>query len=965
MAPMNRHFHTRRHGKFERLEERRVLDASSLELVTVLGANANEASATSALETSGAGAAADILPDLVALADNANGWMHGWSIDTTEQPGNTLLRLTTAMGNTGEGAMEIRGGAALPGGGQEVFQRIYNDMGGSRDRLAGTFTYHPTHGHTHFDGFAQYHLREVTVDNGVGAIIASGDKVSFCLLDSEEFEPGAAPESYFTCTTTRQGISSGWADVYDQGLPDQWIDITGVPDGQYWLEVVADPDNHILETNESNNTERILIDLGGGSGTGDRFEVNNTFATATDLGALGELSELDLSIHEPNDDDYYTFTAAANGNIGISIFFTNALGDVDMELFDSSQVSIDSSTSTKDSENLVISALAGETYYLHVYGFDGDTNPDYDLVIGGFGGDQFESNDSFAGAHDLGTMGDFSASGLSIHVPGNDDYFLITAADNGIVNVSLSFTHALGDVDLQVFDINENFVDSSTSTTDSEFVSFSALAGQSFYVHVYGFDDATNPNYSLTIDGPGMPPDAYEVNNTFATAADLGPVGEQNIDGLSIHESNDDDYYTFTAAANGNIDISIFFTNALGDVDMELFDSSQVSIDSSTSTDDSENLVISALAGETYYLHVYGFDGDTNPDYDLVIDGPAYPLDAYEPNDSFAAAFSLGAVQNFNVNGLSIHATGNDDYYSIVAGSNGTLTVDIDFTHAYGDVDLQVFNAAQVQIGLSNSTANQEHLSVPVTAGATYVVRVYGFSGATNPIYNMAISAPLQGDYNSDGSVDAGDYVTWRRTYGTSVAPYTGADGNGDSMVDADDYIVWRANFGATAAGGGSSALQTSVANAEKTPSTATQRLRDVHLPLSSTKPVEGFAASIERSMTQPNIVAKPLVNEALIAAEVSTRHKDDSVILMGLLDAPTGTAHPRSFSAAAQKGLPVWSRASADLLLAEPQFAARAKAAAFDQEADWEVEHTASERAEEAGDSLLIAIDQAFDLFD
>ena len=562
---------------------------------------------------------------------------------------------------------------------------------------------------------------------------------------------------------------------------------------------------------------------------------------------MGELSELDLSIHEPNDDDYYTFTAAANGNIDISIFFTNDLGDVDMELFDSSQVSIDSSTSTDDSEKLVISALAGETYYLHVYGYDGDTNLEYEL----------------------------------------------------------------------------------------------------------------------SIDGPAQLPDAYEVNNTFATAADLGPVGDRNIDGLSIHESDDDDYYKITAAATGNIDFSIFFSDALGDVDMAIYDGSQMFLDDSTSTGDSENVIVAATASATYYVRVYGFSGATNPDYDLVIDGPAYPLDAYELNDSFATAYSLGAVQNFNVNGLSIHATGNDDYYSIVAGSNGTLSLDIDFTHAYGDVDLQVLDAAQVQIGLSNSTASQEHLSVPVTAGATYVVRVYGFSGATNPIYNMAISGPLQGDYNSDGSVDAGDYVTWRRTSGTSVAPYTGADGNGDSMVDADDYIVWRANFGATAAGGGSSALQTSVANAEKTPFTAPQRLRDVHLPLSSSNPVEGFAASMERSMTQPNVVAKPLINEAFIAAEVSTRHKYDSVILMGSVDAPTGTAHPRSLSAPAQKVLPVWSRAANDLLLAEPQFAAWAKAAAFDQEANWETKHTASERAEETGDSLLIAIDQAFDLFD
>jgi hypothetical protein len=44
----------------------------------------------------------------------------------------------------------------------------------------------------------------------------------------------------------------------------------------------------------------------------------------------------------------------------------------------------------------------------------------------------------------------------------------------------------------------------------------------------------------------------------------------------------------------------------------------------------------------------------------------------------------------------------------------------------------------------------------------------------------------LQGDYNNDGSVDAADYVVWRKTIGTPAA-----------------YNVWRSNFGAGAGSGG------------------------------------------------------------------------------------------------------------------------------------------------------------------
>ena len=59
----------------------------------------------------------------------------------------------------------------------------------------------------------------------------------------------------------KQGISVGWADVYDKGLDGQTIDITGVPTGKYWLSVTADPLNRLVESNENNNTTCIAIDL--------------------------------------------------------------------------------------------------------------------------------------------------------------------------------------------------------------------------------------------------------------------------------------------------------------------------------------------------------------------------------------------------------------------------------------------------------------------------------------------------------------------------------------------------------------------------------------------------------------------------------------------------------------------------------------------------------------------------------
>jgi hypothetical protein len=66
----------------------------------------------------------------------------------------------------------------------------------------------------------------------------------------------------------------------------------------------------------------------------------------------------------------------------------------------------------------------------------------------------------------------------------------------------------------------------------------------------------------------------------------------------------------------------------------------------------------------------------------------------------------------------------------------------------------------------------------------------------------------LVGDYNLNHSVDAADYVLWRKTNGTSVPqPFGGADGDGNSVVNANDYTVWRSRFGNTSPGAGSAAL--------------------------------------------------------------------------------------------------------------------------------------------------------------
>jgi hypothetical protein len=73
------------------------------------------------------------------------------------------------------------------------------------------------------------------------------------------------------------------------------------------------------------------------------------------------------------------------------------------------------------------------------------------------------------------------------------------------------------------------------------------------------------------------------------------------------------------------------------------------------------------------------------------------------------------------------------------------------------------------------------------------------------------ITAPsLVGDYNSNGVVDAADYVVWRESLGSTGAGLA-ADGNHDNLVTSLDYELWKTNFGSSSGGVSSSASHVSV----------------------------------------------------------------------------------------------------------------------------------------------------------
>jgi len=195
--------------------------------------------------------------------------------ETEEDGAQNCLRFDQVIANVGKGPVEME--HLVPNGDvieedeeYPVQQRIFNTDGSYEDQPAGTVEFHGTHGHFHYSSFAN---SELWASNAQGdkigsAPVSAAQKVSFCMADISMDawgEKGDGPRTYFApdCIFPafndaagdhyRQGIQSGWADIYEWYVPDQYLEVTGVSNGFYLLKSCADPFNEIEEEDETNN----------------------------------------------------------------------------------------------------------------------------------------------------------------------------------------------------------------------------------------------------------------------------------------------------------------------------------------------------------------------------------------------------------------------------------------------------------------------------------------------------------------------------------------------------------------------------------------------------------------------------------------------------------------------------------------------------------------------------------------
>lgn len=190
--------------------------------------------------------------------------------------GERAIRLQTPMANAGDAHLDLLG---IADDVNKPRSRAFQCVVWAHDRVCservevGYFLWHPAHGHHHFQDFALYELRRLHAgrpDMTKQGLVAGGDKVSFCLIDTDR-DDGEPPGNdwmfgwplYTSCAagTGYQGISRGWADTYTYARVDQQIVIDDVPPGTYALVVTVDPEDLVFETSDGDNTVALKIRL--------------------------------------------------------------------------------------------------------------------------------------------------------------------------------------------------------------------------------------------------------------------------------------------------------------------------------------------------------------------------------------------------------------------------------------------------------------------------------------------------------------------------------------------------------------------------------------------------------------------------------------------------------------------------------------------------------------------------------
>ena len=207
--------------------------------------------------------------------------------------------------------------------------------------------------------------------------------------------------------------------------------------------------------------------------------------------------------------------------------------------------------------------------------------------------------------------------------------------------------------------------------------------------------------------------------------------------------------------------------------------------------DTSISYTIAAPAGEKFVIHLPA-GSSANMSLSLAWQTGSFDFGTSAP---FSASFQnlVGVAPSFP-NSSTVGA--NNQSFNFVSStsvfSNDLSFTSVTFTTTY---DPRTLGQGPLTYQPAGSIA-----PIGTTARNSNFAISYATTGAVDPGRFVSLVPLVLGDYDGDGSVDASDYIVWRKSIGSTTN--LAADGNGNGVIDNGDFDVWRAHFGQTAGTG-------------------------------------------------------------------------------------------------------------------------------------------------------------------
>src|SRR5262245_20737812 len=226
------------------------------------------------------------------------------------------------------------------------------------------------------------------------------------------------------------------------------------------------------------------------------------------------------------------------------------------------------------------------------------------------------SNDTFASASPLSIYNGSATLTGDITTMSDVDYYKLTAPSRASVTLTVTLDArnlSFCSPRVSVFDSSGTLLATGDALTYGDMATVSLVGlipGQTYYLRANGATtDAFGMGaYKLTAQFVGFtaPPaitaDGFEINDTAATATNLGTLGSVSQSGLTLHTSTDVDYYTFTAASRGTYVVSVVPTQGSGVIGLTVVGAKQAVLASGQSTDRGVTLTVNLAAGQQIYV---------------------------------------------------------------------------------------------------------------------------------------------------------------------------------------------------------------------------------------------------------------------------------------------------------------------------------------------------------------------------